>query len=37
MSSQLIRMTINGREREVHADPWRSLLYVLREQLGTRR
>jgi aerobic carbon-monoxide dehydrogenase small subunit len=34
MTSQLIRMTVNGRDREVHVDPWRSLLHVLREQLG---
>ncbi len=34
MTAELIRMTVNGREREVHVDPWRSLLYVLREDLG---
>jgi carbon-monoxide dehydrogenase small subunit len=34
MTAQLIRMNVNGREREVHVDPWQSLLYVLREQLG---
>jgi carbon-monoxide dehydrogenase small subunit len=34
MTAQLIRTTVNGREREVHVDPWRSLLHVLREQLG---
>jgi carbon-monoxide dehydrogenase small subunit len=34
MTAPLIHMTVNGREREVHVDPWRSLLHVLREQLG---
>jgi len=34
MTAQLIRMTVNEREREAHVDPWRSLLHVLREQLG---
>ena len=34
MTAQLVRMTVNGREREAHVDPWRSLLHVLREQLG---
>jgi carbon-monoxide dehydrogenase small subunit len=34
MAGQLIRMTVNGREREVLVEPWHSLLHVLREQLS---
>jgi carbon-monoxide dehydrogenase small subunit len=31
--SDTIRLTVNGAERKVHADPWARLLDVLREEL----
>ena len=33
MAKPEIRMTVNGRERELHIEPWRTLLDVLREDL----
>jgi carbon-monoxide dehydrogenase small subunit len=34
MPKRLIRLTVNGREHEVAVEPWWTLLYVVREELG---
>lgn len=34
MAKPEIRMTVNGRVRELFVEPWRTLLDVLREDLG---
>jgi len=34
MPKRLIRLTVNGQQHEVAVEPWWSLLYVVREELG---